>query len=464
MDPFSLGASILGVIGLTIQVGEILVKFGMDWTYAPDDVKHFIMEIQTLKTTLSTTYTNAITNPEFEKAMRGTESALLSHFKQKESDSGQLDFPMAMCKERLQKLLAELRKASKGSKFGWSRLKMAFLASDIREAVEDLHCQCQVLNNLIGIDSLTLGVETLKEIRAVRQEANEDRKARQDWESRNDNILAVLKDEQDDRSQTDRLQELSRFLKLISASDYASEQRDYLSKRTEGTGRWLLESETYPRWVEGTGGTFFCSGMPGSGKTIMSSIVTDNLNERIANLPDIYLAFIYCNFRRQHEQSPGNILSSILRQLIQQQYKVPDYIKSLYSRTKTLPNLSQIANALELCIKEFSKGYVVIDALDELSTDFGTLKALLKELNKIQIKTGLNLFVTTRPMYEPENLFDKYMQLEIRADDVDVEKYVHSRLSDLPKYVEADASLQTKIQSTIVKHVQGMYVPSISLP
>jgi ribosomal protein S8 len=456
MDAFSLGASIIGVIGLTIQVGEVLVKFGMDWTFAPDDVKHFIVEIQTLKTTLSTTYTNAITNPEFEKAMRGTKSALLSHFKQKESDSDKLGLTMATCKGRLQKLLAELKKASKGSQFGWSRLKMAFLSSDIRETVEDLHRQCQVLNNLIGIDSLTLGVETLKEIRAVRQEANDDRKARQDWESKNDNRIVELKDELNDQRQIDQFEELSRFLNLISANDYASQQRDYLSKKTEGTGRRLLESDTYQRWVEGTGSTLYCYGMPGSGKTIMSSIVIGNLNKRIESLPNVYLAYVYCNFRMQHEQSPESIISSILRQLIQQQYRVPNYIKSLYSRDKMLPTLSQIANALEVCIKDFSKGYVVIDALDELSTDPRTLKQLVNQLNKVQRKTGLNIFVTTRPIYRAENLFASSMVLEIRANDDDVEKYVHSRLSDLPKYVKEDAGLQNMVKSAIVKHVQGM--------
>jgi hypothetical protein len=460
-DPFSLGASILGVVGLTIQIGEILVNFSLNWAHAPDDVKQFIAEIQTLKTTLSTTYTNAITNPEFEKAMRGKESALLKHFKQKDESnkSGKLNLSVATCTSRLQKLLAELQKAARSgnSAFSWSRLKMAFLASNIREAVEDLHRQCQVLNNLIGIDSLTLAVETLKEVRAARQEAEEDRRARQDWESRNDDTLGRIEDTIDDHVKLDGLARLSHVLGLISPNDYASQQRDYLSKKTEGTGRWLLESEEYLRWVTGTRSTLFCHGMPGSGKTIMSSIVIDDLYKRIGSSPHIYLAYVYCNFRLKHEQSKESVISSILRQLVQQTHGVPDYIDSIYAKDKILPNLSQITNALELCTKGFSKGYIIIDALDEFSTSFHAIRKLVGQLNGIQQKTGLNLMVTTRQIYQAEELFPTgCIKLEVRASDNDVGKYVQSRLSDLPRYVHGDLRLQGRIKSAVINHVQGM--------
>jgi len=460
-DPFSLGASILGVVGLTIQIGEILVKFSLNWAHAPDDVKQFNAEIQTLKTTLSTTYANAITNPEFEKAMRGKESALLKHFKQQNESnkSGKLDLSVATCTSRLQKLLAELQKAARSgnSAFSWNRLKMAFLASNIREAVEDLHRQCQVLNNLIGIDSLTLAVETLKEVRAARQEAEDDRRARQDWESKNDDALARIEDSIDDQVKMDGLERLSHVLNLISPNDYASQQRDYLSKKTEGTGCWLLQSEEYLRWVRGTGGTLFCHGMPGSGKTIMSSIVIDDLYKRIGSSRCVYLAYVYCNFRLKHEQSSGSVISSLLRQLVQQTRGVPDYIDNLYAKDKILPTLSQITSTLELCTKGFSKGYIIIDALDEFSTSFHAIKKLVGQLNEIQRKTGLNLMVTTRQIYQAEDLFHTdCIKLEVRASDSDVGKYVQSRLSDLPRYVQKDSCLQARIRSAVINHVQGM--------
>ncbi|KAI1333200.1 hypothetical protein F5Y16DRAFT_355071 [Xylariaceae sp. FL0255] len=76
-EAFGLAVSILGIVGLATQVGELLAKFGMSWSHASKDVKSLTIEIQALKTILSATYVNAIENPEFEKAMTGKEFALL---------------------------------------------------------------------------------------------------------------------------------------------------------------------------------------------------------------------------------------------------------------------------------------------------------------------------------------------------------------------------------------------------
>jgi hypothetical protein len=63
-DPFGIG----GIIGLTIQITQFVVQFGLDWKDAPRDVKTFLIELQALKTVLSETNTNLLLNPDFEAA------------------------------------------------------------------------------------------------------------------------------------------------------------------------------------------------------------------------------------------------------------------------------------------------------------------------------------------------------------------------------------------------------------
>ena len=41
-DPFSIGAGIVGVIGLTIQIAQVVVQFRLDWKDAPAEVKSFM--------------------------------------------------------------------------------------------------------------------------------------------------------------------------------------------------------------------------------------------------------------------------------------------------------------------------------------------------------------------------------------------------------------------------------------
>jgi hypothetical protein len=45
-DPFSIGGGIVSVIGLAIQVTQVVVQLGLDWKDAPADVKMFMAELQ----------------------------------------------------------------------------------------------------------------------------------------------------------------------------------------------------------------------------------------------------------------------------------------------------------------------------------------------------------------------------------------------------------------------------------
>src|ERR1700722_11420282 len=73
-EAFGIGAGIVGVIGLTIQITQVVVQFGLDWKDAPHDIKTFLAELQTLKTVLSETNTNILLNPDFADAFQNRPS------------------------------------------------------------------------------------------------------------------------------------------------------------------------------------------------------------------------------------------------------------------------------------------------------------------------------------------------------------------------------------------------------
>ena len=61
----------------------------------------------------------------------------------------------------------------------------------------------------------------------------------------------------------------------------------------------------------------FCPGIPGAGKTILTSIVVDDLTTRFSNDPSVGIAYVYCNFRRRDEQKAEELFASLLKQLMQ---------------------------------------------------------------------------------------------------------------------------------------------------
>src|SRR6266536_6378666 len=115
----------------------------------------------------------------------------------------------------------------------------------------------------------------------------------------------------------DRRQEHQAILNWLTPIDYAPQQSDFISRRQEGTGEWLLNSDEFQAWLNTSKQTLFCPGMPGAGKTIIASIVVDHVCTRFQKDPSIGIAYIYCNFRQQHDQKPEDILASLLKQLVQ---------------------------------------------------------------------------------------------------------------------------------------------------
>lgn len=96
-------------------------------------------------------------------------------------------------------------------------------------------------------------------------------------------------------------QERQKIAEWISSTNYATYQADFLSQRQEGTGQWLLNTTEFCEWVKEVG-VLYCPGIPGAGKTILSSIIINYLQESFGMEQDIGIAYIFCNYRQQHEQ------------------------------------------------------------------------------------------------------------------------------------------------------------------
>src|SRR5579871_1078626 len=68
-----------------------------------------------------------------------------------------------------------------------------------------------------------------------------------------------------------------RILNWLTPIEYGSQQSDYIGRRQHGTGQWLLNSKQFQTWLDTSKQILFCPGIPGAGKTILTSVVIDNL-------------------------------------------------------------------------------------------------------------------------------------------------------------------------------------------
>jgi len=457
-DPFGTGAGIIGVIGLAIQITQVIVQFGMDWKDAPDNVKTFMAELGTLKTVLSETNTNLLLNPDFAEAFQNRPSLLLSQLGPKAPSTTDTNLMLEICRRELDSMLKELKKRGQGHRLGWERLKGAFVAEDTRDSVENLCRQCQTLNNMLSIDAAVLGVTTYKEITEARKEQRE-------WHQAEAEISLVIRggvDESNRRQENqERQRERQTILDWLTPIDFVSQQHDFIARRQEGTGQWLLDSTEFKAWVETDKQTLFCLGILGAGKTILTSIIVEDLTTRFRNEKSVGIAYLYCDFRRQHEQKLEGLIASLLKQLLQKLSSIPDSVRIIYNQHKdkqTRPSVDEILKNLESVITTYSRIYIVVDALDECQLSGRCRPKFLSSVLSLQARTGARLFVTSRPIPDIEKEFKSCLSLEILASDEDIRRYLNGNMSQLPRFIFSKPKLQEEIKTEIVHAVEGMYI------
>ena len=164
--------------------------------------------------------------------------------------------------------------------------------------------------------------------------------------------------------------------------------------------------------------TLFCPGIPGTGKTMIASIVVNHLK---TSFPDdkTGTAYLYCVYKRQDNQKVDDLLTSLLGQLAVRQLKTAESIRGLYDKHRDgkKPRLSQNEIREELCriVKTYSRTFIIIDALDECKTD-RIRNELLSEIYKLKLQEGSDtrVMVTFRPSVVLERP-SSATELKIRA-------------------------------------------------
>lgn len=276
--------------------------------------------------------------------------------------------------------------------------------------------------------------------------------------------------------------------------NFASKQIDVLSQHQEGTGNWFLKMDVFNRWLNGNERILWCPGIRekflressrvlaplltgqklGQVKPylrtyngysirpisyITRSTVIDHL-QRTYSTSNIGIAFMYCDYKEQEQQTPVNLISSLLQQLVEQQSSVPDEVRSLWeehTRRRTRPCLAECSRLLQSTASAFSEIFIVIDALDESSEI--TRDDLIAEIQKLP--SHLHLMATSRHNPNIEQLFNGSIQLEIQAHDADVKAYIRTQIDKrerLKKFVRADPRLQGMIETKLASKAQGMCV------
>ncbi|KAL9596338.1 MAG: hypothetical protein Q9219_005855 [cf. Caloplaca sp. 3 TL-2023] len=267
--------------------------------------------------------------------------------------------------------------------------------------------------------------------------------------------------------------------------------------RLKGSGRWLLEDPDYLQWQNSKSSSVAClSGVEGTGKTMLLSVVIDHLQGRISDNgePD-HLAFFYVSAQEgSFWANADEVIRSIVRQLsvTQAGTSLEALTKQKYDELTSAtnepsrPSMSECVEIAATLTNEFPIT-IIIDGLDGLQMNKATGKLqssrndLIESLNELVNKSSnpvkllfsafsdqpaearLRRVFANAPTEEGGNTGD-WHSIEVNATKnlEDVSNYVDKELTkrvssgDLLEG-EVDEDLKKAIKSRLLERSNGMF-------
>ena len=260
---------------------------------------------------------------------------------------------------------------------------------------------------------------------------------------------------------------LCKIRRWLSAPDPSTNFQKALKLRQANTGLWLLKSDEYTRWKNAAETSLWLYGIPGCGKTILSSTVLQDVHQHCQDDPGKVIAYFFFDFNDSKKQDPEMMLCSLLCQLTQQSIKIPAGLDTLFSTCgsgERQPSIGALLDALQSITQDLPQIYIVLDALDECSH-----RTELMEMLRIMMKwnaPNLHILLTSRKERDIETSLEGCIDpknsicLESQVVDEDIQLYVQQRMlndSALSKWTK-DVALQQEIQTALREGAKGMYV------
>ncbi|KAJ7453089.1 ankyrin repeat-containing domain protein [Mycena latifolia] len=462
-DPIGLVGLVASVLQLVNTVAQIR-GYIKDFRDAPEDQRQLLLEIESLESLVV----------ELEERIKSNQATGMT------SGLQQFERPLIQLKGTMERLTKKLDSTGI-SKVSHRVVWPLWGKEDIEEGLSTIERFKSLLNAWLGMDIWKSGQDIASSIQDFTEEQRTDhgyimrsvKDLAQEHRAAHDQTISTLKDATEEQRtehiyiaksirDVARTQERyhdsdqrQKILDWYSPLNFFLRQADIFSAWQPGTGAWLLEASLFKEWKSGGGKILWCRGIPGAGKTVLASIVVENLRTE----QNTGVAVLYLNHKET--ETPSNLLAALWRQLVSGK-PIPPAVHHLYAKhheQRTRPSLQDTYSTLCSIISAHPSIFIVVDALDEYPEELRNI--LLSHLSALG--PTVNLMLTSRPHIKIEHVLvnSALETLEIRATDDDIRRHITAQIaksSRLSNHVKNCLGLRDEIESVIVRRSDGMFL------
>ncbi|KAF2678771.1 hypothetical protein K458DRAFT_435608 [Lentithecium fluviatile CBS 122367] len=240
-----------------------------------------------------------------------------------------------------------------------------------------------------------------------------------------------------------------------------------LKQHQKGTGSWFLQSDAFVAWKSQRNSFLWLYGIPGCGKTILSSTIIENLR----SLSIQPLLYFYFDFNHTKKQTLRGVVCSLISQLYYTCNSAQEPLNALFSSYKdknTQPSCESLCKVLREMIEKTEEIWIVLDAIDECVERKGSptegLLLWIRDLVKLEQK-NVHCLVTSRPeqdiQSEMSNLVSEKNRISIQSDLVndDILAYICARVREgegLKRWRDRE-DVQKEIEEELAHKANGMF-------
>jgi tetratricopeptide (TPR) repeat protein len=249
-----------------------------------------------------------------------------------------------------------------------------------------------------------------------------------------------------------------RIMEWLSLTDFSQDLRRAQGKRTNGTCQWILTTQSYVDWkfqrIQDP--LLWMCGKPGSGKTVLSAYIVQELQQ---SSPDICTAYFL--FGAQH--SPSDILevaSSLISQLVAHQSRVSSELLSAFETAARygrgrISAADQPMTILLHLLRAEKLAYLVFDGIDESSDPDG----IVREIVSLSQLTNVRIIISSRDTPDVRRHMSQRNTINLvpMIIDKDIEHYLRTELETIANSFDR-SGLSTLVFSRLSSVADGSFL------